>query len=167
MMNSPRIVLAAATLGIIAVVNLTAASFGPADSRWLLLLSGFFAIGAAFQSVAWEPSDLLPALLFSLPPVMSLVADGSPAWLIAILGALLLAAAELHALGWECDGVGPSGAATRRRFRTIAELTLAGAAAGALVLAFGTIPLFAGVAAVVTGGVAIALISLLLFRRTI
>lgn len=109
-----RIILAAGSVTVIGVVVYAATVLGPPDVRTWLMLCGIIAVLAALQSAALDPSDLAVALLFSAPPVIALVADGSPTWLIGPLAALLLVAGELNALSWECLGTEPTGGVVPR-----------------------------------------------------
>lgn len=100
-MRQPRRILAFASWAIIAVVLGAATALGPRDERVWLLFCGVLALAAALQSATSDPAALAPSLLLSLPPVVALVADGSPTWMIAPLGTALLMAGELNALSWE------------------------------------------------------------------
>ncbi|NIS33410.1 MAG: hypothetical protein GWN07_23095, partial [Actinobacteria bacterium] len=122
-MTTPaRVILAACSVAIIVVVNATAAALGPDDARPALLLCGLVALRGAVQSAASNPAGFTSALYFSLPPVIALLAEDSPTWLIGPLGALLLVASELGALSRELHGTGPIDALAWRRLLNIGRL---------------------------------------------
>lgn len=152
-MTTTRVLLGGWSVAIIAVVVFTATAVGPERMRLWLLLCSIIAIGAALQSVALDPPDLTTSLLFSLGPLLGLLADGSPAWLIGPLAALLLLAAELNALSWAGQAEGSMSARHRRRLLNSGRLaTLACVTAFAVSMiartpvAGGTLALFLAVA---------------------
>lgn len=117
-----RTVAAAASVAVIATAVGTALYFGPPQYRVWLGVSGILGLAMTFPSLFVDPRDLLPALVFSAAPVMALVSDGAPTWLIAPLAVLLLLGGELNAYCWESDG--PEGLARegRQRLVRIAQL---------------------------------------------
>jgi hypothetical protein len=137
-----RWVLAAASLALFGGVLILAVSLGPPEAGFLPLAFAVLAGAAVVQSLTSEPRDLIPALVLALLPVIALAAPASPTWLIGPLAVLLLLAAELNALSWDCRGPFPMSAAQRRRLVDIGVLVLL-ALGGVLV-----------VEAVVAGGVA-------------
>lgn len=158
----PRIVLACFSVAIVAAVVVTAAAFGPEAPRRWLLLCGMLAVVAALQSVTAEDRDLAAALLLSLPPVLALASEGSPTWLIASLGALLLMAGELNALSWECQVPGPMKAGIPRRLLDTAGLAAVGLGGSLAVYFVAQVSTFGGTGAVVLAAVALAALGLLL-----
>jgi len=101
-MRSPiRTVLMVATVVLIAGVAFVAAALNPPGTRAWLIGCAIIATATAVQAVTSEPRDLIPALLFALPPVVGLVSRGAPAWLGPPLACLLLLAGELGSLSWE------------------------------------------------------------------
>jgi hypothetical protein len=160
----PRNMLASSSVALIASVNGMALALGPEHARVWLLVSGLLAIGSALQSIAWEPDDLMAALLFSLPPVIALVADGSPTWLIGPLGALLLVAAELNVLSWDYDGVAPGDDVLRQRLRSIGMLGALGLGLSLIVYAAGGLPAPGSAVVVIIAAGAVVALGRLLFR---
>lgn len=116
---TPRTVLGGASVVLIGVVVFGALPFAPPSFRGWLLVSGILAVIAAVQTAASDPRDLKTALLLALPVVIALVADGAPTWLIGPLGVLLLAAAELNALSWECREAERTSDVQRHRLRSV------------------------------------------------
>jgi hypothetical protein len=160
----PRVVLTSASVALIAIVNVTAVALGPEHARVWLLVSGLLAVGAALQSIAWEPDDLMAALLFSLPPVIALVGHGSPTWLIAPLGTLLFVAAELNSLSWEFDGVAPEDDVLQRRLRSIGMLSALGLGVSLVVYAAGALPAPGSAVVIIIAASAVVALGRLLFR---
>lgn len=112
-----RTMIAAASVAAIATAVVTALYFGPPQHRVWLSVSGILGLAMTFPSLFVDPRDLLPALVFSAAPVMALVSDGAPAWLIAPLAVLLLLGGELNAWCWESDG--PRGLSREGRQRLV------------------------------------------------
>lgn len=164
MTSRARFVLRSSSIVAVVIVVGTAALFGPRDLRVWLLLCGALAVIAAAQAATLDPSDLTPALLLSLPPVIALLADGSPTWMIGPLGALLLVAGELNVLSWESQGIGPASGARRRLLNTtrLAGLGLAAALPVALLDAGQWL---SGTTAVLLAAGAIAGLGALVFGR--
>lgn len=164
MTTRPGVILAACSISMIAVVNAAAVSQVPPASRAPLLLCGSLAIVIAMQAAIRDPAALAGALLFSLPPVIALVADDSPTWLIGPLGVMLLVASELNALKWELRGAGPK-EAVAPRLRSIGHLGALGLAASLAVGVVATGPSLGGTAAVILGGTALAALAIVSFGR--
>lgn len=162
---STRLLIASAAVAVLVGVVATAVALGPEDIRKWLLLSGLVAGVAAVQGVGSDPADLAPALVFSLPPVLALLVDGSPTWLIGPLGALLLLSAELGALSWDCQREAPLNTIRRRRLRRVAVLAALGLGAALVVPAVALAPLSGGTAALVIAALAFAAVGPVLFRR--
>lgn len=162
-MSAPRALIAAASVAIIAAVGFTAALLGPEAARSWLLLCGVAAVVTAIQSAAADPRDLPAALLLSLPPIASLVAEGSPAWLVGPFSALLLAAGELNALSWRAVAPQPLSAVNRRRLRAIVALASIGVSAGLVVTLATRVPVLTGIAAVAAGAAALIGIGVIVF----
>lgn len=165
-MTPARVALACCSVAIIAAVVVVAAALGPDDSRPWLLFCGLLAVAAALQSVVSEPRDLAPALLFSLPPVVALLAEGSPTWLIGPLGVALLVAGELNALSWKSQAAGSSDAARPGRLLDVGQLAALGLGGSAAIAALGRISVLEGTAAVVAAAAAIATVGFIVFRRS-
>lgn len=163
-MKRARVVLASCFVSIIAFVVVVAAMLGPDEAQPWLLFCGVAALIAAVQSAASDPSDLGLALLLSLPPVIFLVADGSPTWLVGPFGALLLIAGELNARSWECEGAGPVSATNWRRLKDTGQLSSLALAASLVVgaVASGLSP--GGAVAALLAATAIATAGLVVFR---
>lgn len=166
MMLRPRLILASCSVAIIVLVVTTGAALGPESVRTWLLLSAGLAVITAVQAAASDSADLAPALLFSLPPVIALLADGSTTWLIGPLGAALLVAAELNALGWESHGTGPLSAMRSHRLRSMGQLAALGLAASLLVALVGRAPSPPGTVAAVVAAMALAALGGVVFRRS-
>lgn len=167
MTNSwPRLILASCSVAIVLLVVTTATALGPDGARPWLLVSGSIAVITAIQAAASDPADLAPALLFSLPPVIALLADGSPTWLVGPLGACLLLAGELSALSWESQGTRPLSAVRQHRLRGTAQLVSLGLIASLGVAMVGRIPSPGGTVAVVVSAAALAALARVLFRRS-
>lgn len=162
----PRLILGSCSVAIIAVVAVTAAALGPEAAQPWLLLSAGVAVITAVQGAASDPGDLAPALLFGLPPVIGLLADGSPTWLIGPLAVLLLVAGELNALAWESRGSGPLSTMRRHRLRSVGQLAAVGLVASLLVWMVGQGPAPRGTVAAVVAGVALAALGGVVFRRS-
>lgn len=158
MKRLPRILVASASVGLILTVAVTGIALAPEGAERWLFLSALVAVIAAIQGVATDPADLAAALLFSLPPVLALLTEGSPTWLIGPLGALLLLAAELSALSWECQGDNPLTTLTGRRLIGIAGLALVGLVAALVVGSVAPRVSLGGTAAVAVAAVALAAI---------
>ena len=157
-MIRPRTVLAAASLALLLAVLLTALVAGPWLSRPWLSLSALMAIAMALLSVTSEPKDLAWALLFSAPPVAALAAEGSPTWLIGVLAAGLLIAAELNTLSWEWPAGGASDV-VQRRFLEIGVLAGLGVVASLAVFAVARGPVMGPTSALVVAGGGLAALS--------
>lgn len=162
----PRIVAGSCSVAVVLLVVATAAVLGPDGARSWLLVSGGVAVIAAIQAVTSDPADLAPALLFSLPPVIALLADGSPTWLIGPLGALLLLAGELSALSWDLTGTKPMSTLRRQRLRSMGQLTVLALAASLLVTIVGRAPSPRGTVAALLAATALTAFGGVVFRRT-
>jgi hypothetical protein len=160
-----RIVVAASSVAIIAAVNLLAAASGPPALELWLRIIAVVATAAAVQSAAWDRTDLLLALLLSMPALAALTAETSPTWLIGPLSALLLVAAELNALSWQLQGPEPLDAARRRTLLRIGVLGVLALGAAAIVTAAGALPVPPGMAAVMLAAAAFALLGARLLDR--
>lgn len=147
-----RQVLATCSVALFLVVTGVAIAFAPDGAQGWLLIAGLAAGVTAIQSVASDPRDLAPALVFSLFPVLSLLTPGSPAWLVGPLAALLVVAAELSVLSWAWQGGRPPPPLRRRRLVEVAWLGALGLAGGLAVgvIRFGPLPGGALVALVAT-----------------
>ena len=162
-----RTVVSAGSVGLFAIVNLSAALLASADTTPWLLLCAALAIAAAMQSVAWEPADLLAAMTLSLLPLIAFVSDGGSVVLVGVLGVLLLGAAELNVLSWEMEGAGPAGAGLRRRLVHIGRLELLGVIAVLGVLVVARLPFVSGMAAVVVAAGAVVVLGRMVFGRAV
>ncbi len=121
-----RNLLAAASVAAIALAVLVALAVGPRQHRAWLTISGLVGVAMAFPSLFTDPRDLLPSLVFSLPPVMALVADPGTGWLVGPLGVLVLVGAELNAACWAAEGSSVLHGAVRGRLLRIGQLALWG-----------------------------------------
>lgn len=163
--GAPRIVLGSASIAAFAAAVFIAAPLGPAGARRWLIASAVVAVIAAVQTVASDPRDLKTALLLGLPPVIALLAEGAPTWLIAPLGVLLLVAAETGTMSWACQDAERLTAVQRRHLATLAGLGTVGLLAGlAVVLAVPRLP-GAGTVPLLLAAAGLAGLGLLLFRR--
>lgn len=160
------VVLGASSVAIVAAVGLSATRVSTSDPKVWLYFCVALAVATAFQSVTSEPRDLTPALLFSVPPVMALVAEGSPTWLIGPLGVLLLLAGELSALSWEFQGEDRPGPVTVRRLGRTALLVALALAASVTVDVASRLPILEGTPAFMMAAAALAGIGLVVFRRS-
>ena len=163
-MNRWRLATAVASVGITAAVGLVAVAFAPGTLQVYLSIFALVAVALTLPGVFVEPRDLTWPLLFSLPPVVALVSEGSPTWLIAPLAALLLVAAELNALSWASEGPDPDDWIRSRRLKRIGILGGAGLVAAACVLALAGVRWMTGTWAVLLSAAAIAGIGALVFR---
>ena len=164
MSDAPRVLLSIGAVGAIAAAAFAGAVLAPAPLFWWLLLCAFFATVAAFHGVTSNPRDLAAALFLALPPVAALAAEGSPAWLIGPLAALLLLGGELCALAWTCEGSRPLNDVQRRRLRASGGLALMAATAGLLVGLLGRVPLPGGTLVLVGMAVVAAALARRVFR---
>ncbi len=99
----PRALLAAGSVATVAaVVFMALPAVHPGAQRWILA-SGILAVIATVQTVASDPRDLKTAMLLALPAPAALAVTGAAAWLVGPLAVLLLVAAELSTLSWECQ----------------------------------------------------------------
>lgn len=162
-----RTVMSASSVGLFAIVNLSAALLASADATPLLMVCAALAIAAAMQSVAWEPADLLVAIALSLVPLVGLVSGGGSVVLVGVLGVLLLGAAELNVLSWEMEGAGPAGAVLRRRLRYLGRLGFLGVVAVFGVLVVAQMPFVSGMTAVVVAAVAVVVLGRVVFGRAV
>lgn len=165
MMMRPRAVLGACSVAIIGIVIVSAAALGPAAPRPWLISSGILAVIMAVQSAMFDPRELVLAMLFSLPPVLALVADGSPTWLIGPLSVLLLVAGELNALCWDAPSTGPLDAVKRRRLLRAGQLAGLGLAGSLLVMAVGSGPSPDGTLTVAVASLLLAVLGSAVLRR--
>ena len=156
MSDAPRVLLSIGSVGAIAGAAGAGALLAPAPLFWWLLLCAFFATVAAFHGVTSNPRDLAAALFLALPPVAALAAEGSPAWLIGPLAALLLLGGELCALAWTCEGSRPLNDVQRRRLRASLGLALGAAGAGLAVGVLGGVALPGGTVALVGAAIVAA-----------
>jgi hypothetical protein len=162
-----RTVVSATSVALFAIVNLSAALLASADATAWLLLCAALAIAAALQSVAWEPADLLAALMLSLLPLVGLLSGGGSVMLVGVLAVLLLCAAELNVLSWEMEGAGPVGAGLRRRLVSLARLGFLGVVAVLGVLVVARLPFVSGMAAVVVAAGAVVVLGRMVFGRAV
>lgn len=162
-----RTVVSACSVGLFAIVNLSAALLASPDATSWLMLCAALAIAAAMQSVAWEPADLLVATTLSLVPLIGLVSGGGSVVLVGVLGVLLLGAAELNVLSWEMEGAGPVGATLRRRLVSLARLGYLGVVAVLGVLVVARLPFVSGMTAVVVAAGAVVVLARLVFGRVV
>lgn len=159
------ILLGSCAVAIFAAVNVAAATLGPAAARPLLLLFTVAAVGVAAQTAALEFGALKWALLFSMAPLIALVAEGSPTWLVGPLATLLLIASQLCALSWEIRGVGSNAAIPWDRLRIVGQLGALGLVASLAVERIASGPVLGGTLAIVLGGIALAGLALTVFGR--
>jgi hypothetical protein len=159
------VVVAFASVTVLAGVNLSAASLGQEDGRPVLLLLALAASVAGIQSVARDPSALTWALLASVPALSGLLAEGSPTWLIGPLAALLLVAAELNALSWEIRGGQPVHALPANRLAYIGQIGALGLAASLVVGLSPSLPSPGGLPAVLFAAVALVILGIAMFGR--
>lgn len=165
MMMRPRAVLGACSVAIFGIVVVTTAALGPAAPRPWLVSSGILAVIMAVQSATSDPRELVLAMLFSLPPVFALVADGSPTWLIGPLGVLLLVAGELNALCWDVPRTGPLDAVKRRRLFRAGQLAGLGLVGSLLVVAIASGPSPDGTLTVAVASVLLVVLGRAVLRR--
>jgi hypothetical protein len=161
----PRLLLGASSVALLASVTLTAASLGPEIGRPVMTISALVAIGFAIQSAAWDSRVLPSALLFSLPPVVSLLGADAPTWLIGPMGALLLVGVELNAVSWLMPAMGPLDPLTRSRLLSIGGIGGLGLAASPAVWWVGSAPVGGGIAGVVVAALALAALAFVMFGR--
>ena len=150
-----RTLLAVASVAAIALAVFVALGLGPRDYRAYLAVSGLVAVAMAVSSVSAEPRELLVALVFAVPPVMALTAEGSPSWVIGPLAALLLVGAELNALSWELGGAEAGREAMRARGMSIARVAVAGLVAAMVVVAITRVTLLTETVATVVAAAAL------------
>lgn len=162
-----RTVVSAGSVGLFAIVNLSAALLALSDATAWLLLCAALAIAVAMQSIAWEPADLLAAMMLSLLPLIGLVSGGGPVMLVGVLAVLLLCAAELNVLSWEMEGAGPVGAGLRRRLVSLGWLALLGVISVLGVLVVARLPFVSGMAAVVVAAGAVVVLGRMVFGRAV
>ncbi len=127
-----RHALAAASVSALAGAVLIALAAGTSPHRVWLGISGLLGVALTFPSLVTDPRDLLPALVFCVPPVIALAGDPGTTWLIGPLAVLLLVGAELGAASWEAEGKRASrgaGVQRTRRIGQLAALSLVGAVA--------------------------------------
>jgi hypothetical protein len=163
MTGDPRVLLNGAAVVIFAAVNTTALMLGPGHGQAPLFLCALFAVLAAVQCASWDPALLTWALAFSIPPVLAVTAADGTAWLIGLLGALLLLAAELNTLGWEYHGTPPAAPSTRNRIWKITQVAGGGAAAALAIGVVSRLPSPGGVVAVLAGAIALVGVGRLVF----
>jgi len=159
-----RWVLASAFLVVFVGAVALAVALGPREARVLLVALGILAVAAAVQSVTSEPRDLIPALVLALPPVIALVADGSPTWLIGPLAVLLFLAGELNTLSWECRGPFPMSAVQRRLLLDALALSLLALAGVLVVEAVVTLEVAGGRIAAALAALALGSLGLVMFQ---
>lgn len=166
--SAPALVVSYGSAGVIVLVNVAALGLGPGGgARPVLLLCALMAGWAAYRSVTDDPRALTVALLVSVAPVVALLADGSPTWLVGPLAALLLVAGELNVLGWELRGRGATADVPRHRLAEIGKLGALGAAA-ALAIGLATpAPAFGGMPALLLAAVAFVVLAGVLFGRAV
>jgi hypothetical protein len=164
-MRRPRLVLAAASVALFAAVAVLAVPAAPTSWRIWLAGSAGLALIAALQSVAADPRDVAAALLLSLPPVLALLAHGSPTWLVGPLAVLLLVASEMGALSWDCQGAVGLTPAARARLLGIAPLAGLGLLGALLVGIVARVPIPATGLALAAAAAAAAMGAHFLFRR--
>jgi hypothetical protein len=153
MRPTARVLLASASVALITGVVWLAVALGPPQGRLLLVGCGVLAVATAVQSVSAAPEDLTLAVLFTLFPLLALLGEESPTWMIGPLGVLLFLAAELNALSWDARGPLSYTAAQRRRLVDAIILTTVGSS-GILIVGLGVDgPLPTGTWAVVLAGI--------------
>ncbi|MQA92908.1 MAG: hypothetical protein GEU90_22240 [Gemmatimonas sp.] len=163
MKGRPGTAFTAASVAVFAIVNAAAIALGPSEPRAILLLCGLAAVGFAMQSASWNRPALTSALVFSLPPVVGLIAGDPPIWLLGLLGTALLIAAELNALSWALRSGGPIDA--RRGLQHVGQLGVMGLAGSLGVGLVGLAPSLGGTTGVVVGASALAALGWVLFGR--
>lgn len=160
-----RPVLGAAAVALVTGVVTIGIAFGPPEAGGWLLIAAVPAVILTIQAAGSDPRDLIPAVLLGLFPVLALLLDGSPAWLIGPLAACLLLACELAALSWECQGERGLSPARRRRLLAAIRLGAIAAAAGLAIGLIGATGVRAGTALVLGSMAALAGMGAVLFGR--
>jgi hypothetical protein len=158
-----RLHTTAGSVALVALVNVGALAATPPGSGTWLTMFAVLAVAAAIQSALWDASDLVLALLFSIPPVAALAAYPGRAWLIAPLAAALLVAGELNSLGWELRGMRATDATGR--VRGIVRLGLTSFGAALVVAGVAARPLPLGPAAALAGAMAFIALAGVHLRR--
>ncbi len=123
------------TLAWSSVAGLLGASFlaialSPAGTTSYLVIASVASAAFAIQAAISEPKDLLLALLLCLAPVLALVGEPSPSWLVGPLAAVLLLGAELNVLGWASLEDAPEDPIRARRLADAMRLVGLGAVGG-------------------------------------
>jgi hypothetical protein len=131
MRGSPRVLVAAASVGAIAAAVVLSLALGPRETGSLLAVPGVAAIALSVSSVVAEPRELLAALFLATAPTMALVHPEASSWMIGPIAVLLLLGAELNAWSWELGGSEPI--EWRRRLVSIVQLAAMGLAASLVV----------------------------------
>lgn len=131
--------LARASVVLMLGAMVTATVHSPPGARVYLTVVAFGTAAFVIQSAVSEPRDLLVAALLCLAPVVSLVGEGSPGWLVAPLTVLILVGAELNALAWSSQGDEELDAVGRARLAGLPRLAVLGLGAALLVDLVGTL----------------------------
>jgi len=164
MRPTARVVLASASVALITGVVWLAVVLGPSQGRLLLIGCGVLAVATAVQSVTATPEDLTLAVLFTLLPLLALLEEGSPTWMIGLLGVVLFLAAELNALSWDARGPFSFTTAQRRRLVDSLILTAVGSS-GVLIVRLGEDgPFPTGTWAVVLAGITLGALAHVVFK---
>ena len=142
-----RHLVSATSVLAITVAVLAALAWGPRAYRAYLAVSGVVAIAMAVSSVVADPRELLAALLFAAPPVMSLTVEGSPTWAIGPLAVLLLVGGELNTWSWELGRADLDTAVVRRRAGNVVRLAVAALGASMAITALTQLSLLTATAA--------------------
>jgi hypothetical protein len=103
-----------------------AIAYGPPSTAVWMVIVSVGAAAFAVQSVVSDPADLTLAMLLCAAPILTLLGEGAPGWLIGPLAVMLLVGGELNALSWASQGGEALGVVGRRRLA--ASLRLAGTA---------------------------------------
>ena len=151
-----RTLIAAASVAASALAVLVALSVGTGPHRVWLTISGLVGVALVFPSLFTDPRELLPALVFSLPPVLALVADPATASLAAPRAVLLLIGAALSALCWPPGGARATGDAGRAHLIRIGQLAVLGLVAGIAVTLAAGLTWLESTAAVVVASASLA-----------
>lgn len=161
-----RLVLRVLSVACFCVAVLTALTFVPRVVRGWLVVSGGVGIAMSVSSAVANPRELTVALLASLAPVLGLVSDGSPSWLIGPLAVALLVGAELNSWSWSAPAVKVHPESVRARGRGLVVLALGGLALSLSVSAAARFAVPGQAAAVVVSSLVLAGLGWLLFRAS-
>ena len=123
------------SVAFLIIPSLIALPFIDTESQIYLTIAFVATVAFAIQAAVSEPKDLLIATCLALAPIVALVGDAAPGWMIGPLTVSVLVGAELNALAWASQGASDLDDLRRRRLEDVARLAAVSLVAVAMITA--------------------------------